>query len=97
MRRMAAGLAPLVGNRLTRFVRAYVPLVVFLAWLSLLGIATSIQGHAAGAVGSAGVVGMLLLAVNILVTGHSAWTMQVPRRFRGMTESELVEWFENGS
>lgn len=97
MRRMAASLAPLVGARLTEFVRSYVPLYLFLAGVSILGVAASIQGHAGGSLGVVGVIGMFLLAVNFLVARHFAWAMQVPRQFRGMTESELVEWFQGRS
>jgi hypothetical protein len=97
MRRMAASLAPLLGNELKPFVRTYVPLYIFLAGMSLLGIAVSIQGHAGGSVGVAGVLGIILLAINFLVARYSPWAMQVPRHFRGMTESDLVEWFGSRS
>lgn len=94
MRRMAAILAPLVGDEFSAFVRTYVPLYLLLAGMSLLGVASSIQGHAGGSVGVVGVLGLLLLAVNFLIARYSPWSIQTPRQFRGLTEVELAEWFE---
>lgn len=93
MRAMSRFLTAFVGGSLTAVVRSVVPLALFSLWTSGFGLLVAVTGEQTVVIFTF-VLGLPVVAANILVVRYAAWPRwQVPRAFRGRSEAELREWF----